>query len=68
MKKADVLKHFTTQVAVRDALLAQGYQVSQPAISKWGENIPEVAARLLEKATRGALKFDESMYRSKSAA
>lgn len=67
MKKSDALKHFKTQVAIRDALLNEGYTISQPAISKWKDVVPEIPARLLAKVSNNAVTFDESAYRSVAA-
>jgi len=67
MKKSDALKYFKTQTAIRDALCSEGYLISQPAISKWKELVPEVPARLLAKASSNILVFDESVYRSAAA-
>lgn len=64
MRKTEVIAYFKTQAGVRRALLARGYQITQPAISKWGEVIPEIPARILHQASGGALEFDESAYRA----
>ena len=68
MNKSDALTHFKTQTAIAKALSDAGYPITQPAVSKWGEVIPEVPARILSEITGGALVFDSSAYRSKSAA
>ena len=64
MKKLDALKYFKTQSAISKALCAEGYAISQPAISKWKEVVPEVPARLLAQASNNTLIFDELVYRS----
>lgn len=68
MKKSDVLDHFHTQAAVAEALTTAGYRISQPAVSKWGELVPEIQARRLSKITGGALVFDESVYLASASA
>lgn len=56
MKKSDVLAYFGTQAGIAEALSAAGYNVSQPAISKWPEDVPELRAFQLERITNGKLK------------
>lgn len=68
MKKSDAIGHFKTQTALARALSDAGYPITQPAVSKWGEVVPELPARILSEITGGALAFDRSAYRSKSSA
>lgn len=51
MKTADAIAHFGSQ-----ELLAKALGVSQPAISKWGEQIPALRAYQIQVLTSGALK------------
>ena len=55
MKKADAIQHFGNRRKV-----AQALNISDAAITAWGEQIPELRARQLEEITQGALKFDRS--------
>lgn len=68
MKKSEALAYFKTQSALAAALSLAGYQITQPAISKWGELVPEVPARIISEITNGDLVFSESFYRAKPAA
>lgn len=63
MKKSDVIRHFGSQTAAADAL-----GISQAAISKWGETIPELQAVRLEQVTNKALRYDPDLYRKPTAA
>lgn len=51
MKTADVIAHFGGQ-----GRLAKAIDVSQPAISKWGETVPELRAYQIQVLTNGKLK------------
>jgi hypothetical protein len=53
MKTADAILHFGNQ-----GLLAKALDVSQPAISKWGEDVPVLRAYQIQVLTRGELKVD----------
>lgn len=64
MYKTAAIEHFKTQTAIARALSAAGYRISQPAVSKWGELVPEIPARMLASLSGGALEFDESLYRN----
>lgn len=68
MKKQDVIDFFGTQAAVAEALTSAGYRISQPAVSKWGDVVPEIQARRLSKITGGALVFDEGVYLASASA
>ena len=58
MKKEVVLKHFGTMEKVATAL-----GISVPAVSQWGEVIPEKNAYRLQEITNGKLKVQHSLYR-----
>ncbi|MCU8015884.1 Cro/CI family transcriptional regulator [Shewanella sp. SM72] len=51
MKKADAIAHFGSQVK-----LATAVGVSQAAISKWPDDVPELRAFQIERLTDGQLK------------
>jgi DNA-binding transcriptional regulator YdaS (Cro superfamily) len=51
MKKAAAIGHFGSQVK-----LAAAIGVSQAAISKWPEDVPELRAYQIERLTGGKLK------------
>jgi hypothetical protein len=53
MKTADAITHFGSQ-----GLLAKALDVSQPAISKWGEDVPVLRAYQIQVLTRGELTVD----------
>ena len=57
MQKTTVICHFGD---VSKAAKAVG--VSQAAVSKWGEVIPEKQAFRIERITKGALVYDPSIY------
>ncbi len=57
MKKAVAVDFFGTQ-----SNLAKVLTVSQAAISRWGETVPEGAAYKLESLTGGQLKVDPALY------
>ena len=57
MHKTTVISHFDNVTKAAKAL-----KVSQAAVSKWGPIIPEKQAFKVERITRGALKYDPSMY------
>ncbi|EHM6109635.1 MULTISPECIES: Cro/CI family transcriptional regulator [Citrobacter] len=42
--------------------LAQAAGVSLPAVSRWGNVIPERRAARLDRVTDGALKYDPEFY------
>jgi hypothetical protein len=56
MKKIDVLAHFGSVGAVSRAL-----RISHAAISKWGDDVPDSSAYVVELVTNGALKTDETL-------
>ncbi|ABI71500.1 MULTISPECIES: Cro/CI family transcriptional regulator [Shewanella] len=51
MKTADVIAHFGGQ-----GRLAKVLDVSQPAISKWGDTVPLLRAYQIQVITNGKLK------------
>lgn len=53
MKKAAAIDHFGSQVK-----LATAIGVSQAAISKWPDDVPELRAYQIERLTDGALKVN----------
>ena len=63
MQKKDVLKVFVTQKNVARALSDSGYAISQAAVSKWPDRVPEIAARRLAEISSG-LVFDVQAYDS----
>jgi len=63
MLKQDAVNHFGTQTA-----LAAELGIVQPAVSQWGEVIPEKQAFRLERLTRGVLNYDEALYETTQSA
>ena len=61
MIKSEVINKFGNQNK-----LANFLGLTQPAIAKWGDIIPENRARQLAMAMPGVFKFDESLYKKKS--
>ncbi len=57
MHKQTVIDYFGNQVAIAGKL-----GLSEAAISRWGEVIPEKQALKLNKLTRGRLKYNPSLY------
>lgn len=57
MRKTDALTHYGSTTKVAKAL-----GISQAAVSKWGDIIPELQARRLAEITNGELKFDPALY------
>lgn len=62
MKKSDVIRYFGSQTAVAAAL-----NISQAAVSRWGDRVPEARALRLEKLTNGALQADDGAQRDHNA-
>ncbi len=58
MKKISVVAHFESITQ-----LAKSLGISQAAVSRWGEIIPEKQALRLERITDGALKYDPALYK-----
>lgn len=57
MRKTDVVNHFGGIAKTASAL-----GISHPAVCRWGQIIPEKQAFVIERITKGALKYDASMY------
>jgi DNA-binding transcriptional regulator YdaS (Cro superfamily) len=53
MRTADAIAYFGSQ-----GRLAKAIDISQPAISKWGEDVPTLRAYQIQVITRGELKVD----------
>ena len=53
MKTADAIAYFGSQ-----SRLAKEIDISQPAISKWGEDVPTLRAFQIQILTGGKLKAD----------
>ncbi|WP_369623536.1 Cro/CI family transcriptional regulator [Marinobacterium sp. BA1] len=60
MKKTEVLQHFKSQSELARRLTAHGFPISQPAISKWPEEVPSLRAFQIQLITGGALKADRA--------
>ncbi|MEJ4043446.1 Cro/CI family transcriptional regulator [Erwinia sp. SLM-02] len=60
MFKSLVVQHFGGVVKTADAL-----GIRHPAISRWGDVIPEKQAMRLERITKGVLRYDPSLYQNK---
>lgn len=63
MKKAAAIDHFGSQVK-----LAAAIGVSQAAISKWPDDVPELRAYQIELLTGGQLKAAVDQFQNPSAA
>ena len=61
MTKSDVLNVFKTQQGVAQALTKAGFPISQAAVSKWPEVIPQLRAFQIERITKGELKADDPL-------
>lgn len=57
MKVETALDFYKTQ-----QLLGKALGISQAAVSKWGQLMPEKQALKLERITDGALKYEPSLY------
>lgn len=53
MKKAEVVSFFGNQTKVAKAL-----GITHVAVSKWGDDIPQLRAYQIERITKGALKAE----------
>lgn len=60
MDKSSVVDFYGSQREVAKAIC-----ISEQAVSQWSELIPKGAALELEKITKGALKCDLSVYKSR---
>lgn len=66
MRKVDVLAYFARRPpgnrgAVRK--IARALDMSEAAVYRWGELVPELAARRLHDMTEGDLEFEARHYR-----
>ena len=57
MRKSEVIEHFG---GVSKTAIVLG--ISQPAVCRWGEVIPQKQAFVIERITKGKLKYDASLY------
>ncbi|HAU4401940.1 TPA: Cro/CI family transcriptional regulator [Serratia marcescens] len=57
MRKSDAVEYFGSPTK-----LAKAAGVSLPAVSRWGEVIPERRAARLARLTGDELKYDPAMY------
>lgn len=57
MLKTKVVEHFGGISKTAAAL-----KISHPAVCRWGDVIPEKQAFVIERITKGALKYDASLY------
>jgi hypothetical protein len=57
MRKTDVVNHFG---GISKTATALG--ISHPAVCRWGDVIPEKQAFVIERITKGVLKYDAKMY------
>ncbi len=58
MRKTDALRVFKSIRAI-----AQTLEISDSAVSQWGEIIPPMSAHELAKRSAGRLSYDPKMYR-----
>lgn len=58
MRKSDALKVYKSNRAI-----AQTLDISESAVSQWGEIIPPMSAHELAKQSNGRLSYDPKMYR-----
>ena len=61
MRKSEVIEHFGGVSKTAGAL-----GISHPAVCRWGEVIPEKQAFVIERITKGKLKYDASLYQKPS--
>lgn len=57
MRKSDVIAHFETQAKVGEIL-----GITQAAVSKWPDLVPEKQALKLSLITKGALPYNPDVY------
>lgn len=57
MRKSEVIEHFGGVSKTASAL-----GISHPAVCRWGDVIPEKQAFVIERITKGKLKYDSSLY------
>ena len=57
MRKSEVIEHFGGVSKTASVL-----GISPPAVCRWGEVIPQKQAFVIERITKGKLKYDASLY------
>lgn len=57
MYKSEVVEHFGGISKTAVAL-----NISHPAVCRWGKVIPEKQAFVIERITKGKLKYDATLY------
>lgn len=57
MRKSEVIRHFGGVSKTANAL-----GISHPAVCRWGDIIPEKQAFVIERITKGKMKYDSSLY------
>ena len=57
MLKTDVIEHFGGVSKIASVL-----GISHPAVCRWGDVIPQKQAFVIERITKGKLKYDASLY------
>ncbi|ELY4139156.1 Cro/Cl family transcriptional regulator, partial [Cronobacter sakazakii] len=57
MYTKSVISHFGSKAAIARAL-----GISQVAVTRWGETVPEKRAARLDHITNGVLKYDPDFY------
>lgn len=62
MLKQNVVAHFG---GISKTALA--LKISHPAVCRWGDVIPEKQAFVIERITKGKLKYDPSLYAKNNA-
>lgn len=62
MRKSEAVEFFGSPTK-----LAKAAGVSLPAVSRWGEIIPERRAARLARLTSDALKYDPSLYQEQQS-
>jgi DNA-binding transcriptional regulator YdaS (Cro superfamily) len=58
MRKSEVIEHFGGVAKTANVL-----GISHPAVCRWGEIIPEKQAFVIERVTKGKLKYNAALYR-----
>ncbi|HHX4653545.1 TPA: Cro/CI family transcriptional regulator, partial [Klebsiella pneumoniae] len=56
MRKSEVIEHFGGVSKTASVL-----GISHPAVCRWGEVIPQKQAFVIERITKGKLKYDASL-------
>lgn len=66
MYKSEVFAYFKAQ-GIRQSGIAERLDISQPAVSKWPDIIPELQAIKLERLTKKRLKYNPDLYRKSAS-